>query len=207
MCVILIAKDRRLTPEEIIKAHYFNPEGLGIAWLNLKGELCYYKSADSTSLDNVCFLASIVPLPYAVHSRLATIGNISDDLCHPFPVPVWSKNRPKFLFFHNGTIKNWKRILFVFILRHFLRFILFFPFFIKMLLFENWSDSKAIALILSLCSSKDEMLKLLDDLHRKYYGAFVLLSEEDINLWGMVEKDGIEVSDELLYDFEFKIGT
>jgi hypothetical protein len=202
--MILLAKDRRLTPEEIKMAYDFNPEGLGIAWLNLKGDLCYYKSADKIALDNVCSLASIVPLPYIVHSRLATVGNKSDNLCHPFPIPIWNKNNPRSLFFHNGTIKNWKKILFLFVLKHFLKFIFFLPFYIKMFLFEKWSDSKAIALMLSFCSSKDEMLELLDNLHRNDHDVFALFSKEDINLWGMAEKNGIEVSDEFVYDFGFK---
>jgi hypothetical protein len=58
-------------------------------------------------------LAASVPLPYVFHARIASIGRVCPELCHPFPLDKRGSrlrlqgSSPKGVLFHNGTWSAW----------------------------------------------------------------------------------------------------
>ena len=108
MCVILVAEDKRLTTKMIKKAHHKNPDGLGLAWVD--GDRAKYRKG--LSLGEAIKMSKALPLPYVLHARWATEGEVTDELCHPFPVTMRSaqrtNGRAKRVLFHNGHWSDWK---------------------------------------------------------------------------------------------------
>ena len=92
MCVIIIKNqsNKRLSKSTLLKASIYNPDGLGVVWLDTK-EVKYYDSEDY----NVLY----VNRPFIAHFRKATVGLVSRENCHPFRIG----DSPEFLF-QNGTV-------------------------------------------------------------------------------------------------------
>lgn len=93
MCVIMI-KDNDKQPDINLlqNASLLNPDGLGIVWLDTNN-ITYHDSDDFDIL--------YTERPYIAHFRYATVGEISIENCHPFPIG----NTGEYLM-QNGTIKN-----------------------------------------------------------------------------------------------------
>src|SRR5262245_36381632 len=110
MCVIAICKTRHLTSLEIEVMNAANPHGIGVAWARKKRGVVEW--AKNLSVAQATRLLPTLRLPYIVHFRLASVGGISPELCHPFPmqkVPdVALRGRTKRgVLFHNGTWGKW----------------------------------------------------------------------------------------------------
>ncbi len=92
MCLI-IQKDKDLKPckKTLENAARINPHGLGIFWADT-GKIKYYNSNQWRIL--------YTKRPYIAHFRLATVGKVSPENCHPFKV----KNGV--YLFQNGTVKG-----------------------------------------------------------------------------------------------------
>lgn len=115
MCVILAADSRRPSTKALELALAANPHGAGIAWLD-EGRVRFYKGASPADVEHVMELAATVPLPYIVHFRIATVGEVCDELCHPFPMGGGSFTRTagiskRGVLFHNGTWTTWRKSL------------------------------------------------------------------------------------------------
>jgi len=108
MCVIMIADDKPLSKNMVKRAHHKNPDGLGVAWIDK--DRCRYRKG--LSLGAAFDLLEKLPRPYVLHARYATEGEVTDTLCHPFPVTTRNSQRtygrvPRVLF-HNGHWTDWK---------------------------------------------------------------------------------------------------
>lgn len=94
MCVIIVKKDKKQSPMEIMKtASKINPHGLGVVWLDSL-DVTYHKSSEYDVLDT--------ERPFIAHFRYATVGAVNKSNTHPF---VCGKQKDELLMM-NGTIKG-----------------------------------------------------------------------------------------------------
>ena len=113
MCVILAVGQSApdVSTEEFIKAVEYNSDGLGIAW-NHENRVKYKKVIGTQVLEYKDFRP---PKPYIMHFRIATIGGVSLELCHPFVVSKDSSLRTEGfaskVLFHNGHWSDWNKWL------------------------------------------------------------------------------------------------
>lgn len=178
MCVILVAREKRLGVELLKHAASQNRDGLGMAWRN-SGGVRWVKGID---LGTAVQLAQAVPMPYVFHARLATVGGESKELAHPFPVTVSAALDTQGLadevLFHNGHEHRWREWYRVALLSGMLK-----P------LKGAISDSRVAAAVAAAYGS-EVLAEVFED------GKFALLGREKLTLLGKfqeVEK-GIEAS-------------
>ncbi len=104
MCVIAIAETRALTRAEIGQQWSANPDGAGVSWID--GGRVYWRKG-IMRLDDLVNIVESLPLPYVVHTRIATVGGVNAPLTHPFPlipsVPLKLAGKTsKGVLYHNG---------------------------------------------------------------------------------------------------------
>lgn len=105
MCVIITTPNRGFRPSlrQLELCELANGHGSGLAWLD--GDTVEYrKSLDASEISRR--LAEIHG-PAIVHFRIASVGGVTPELCHPFPVThraeLRSRGRARSVLFHNGT--------------------------------------------------------------------------------------------------------
>ena len=103
MCIIIVAnKNKKIPSGHIELANELNCDGFGIS-ASINNKLFVYKSVSMNSDDIIKLYNSIRQVAtgdIVLHFRLATHGDVSDELCHPFYV---NKN---LVMFHNGVIRD-----------------------------------------------------------------------------------------------------
>ena len=103
MCIIIVANKNKKIPNEHIKlASELNCDGFGIS-ASVNNKLFVYKSISINSDDIIKLYNSIRQVAtgdIVLHFRLATHGDISDKLCHPFYV------NKDLVMFHNGVMSD-----------------------------------------------------------------------------------------------------
>ena len=103
MCIIIVANKNKKIPNEHIKlASELNSDGFGIS-ASVNNKLFVYKSISMNSDDIIKLYNSIRQVAtgdIVLHFRLATHGDISDKLCHPFYV------NKDLVMFHNGVMRD-----------------------------------------------------------------------------------------------------
>ena len=103
MCIIIVANKNKKIPNEHIKlASELNCDGFGMS-ASVNNKLFVYKSISMNSDDIIKLYNSIRQVAtgdIVLHFRLATHGDISDKLCHPFYV------NKDLVMFHNGIISD-----------------------------------------------------------------------------------------------------
>ena len=103
MCIIIVANKNKKIPNEHIKlANELNCDGFGMS-ASVNNKLFVYKSISINSDDIIKLYNSIRQVTtgdIVLHFRLATHGDISDKLCHPFYV------NKDLVMFHNGVIRD-----------------------------------------------------------------------------------------------------
>lgn len=103
MCIIIVANKNKKIPNEHIRlANELNCDGFGIS-ASVNNKLFVYKSISINSDDIIKLYNSIRQVAtgdIVLHFRLATHGDISDKLCHPFYV------NKDLVTFHNGVIRD-----------------------------------------------------------------------------------------------------
>ena len=103
MCIIIVANKNKKIPNEHIKlASELNCDGFGIS-ASVNNKLFVYKSISIKSDDIIKLYNSVRQVAtgdIVLHFRLATHGDISDRLCHPFYV------NKDLVMFHNGVIRD-----------------------------------------------------------------------------------------------------
>lgn len=117
MCVImLIHKDGpRPSKEMVERAWNANSDGAGIAWrADYNGAKHVFWKKGLESPEEVFDLTERLPGPYVVHFRVASIGGVSPELTHPFPVqrdvPLALEGRTRqAVLFHNGHWGDWNQ--------------------------------------------------------------------------------------------------
>lgn len=100
MCIIIVANKNKKIPNEHIKlASELNCDGFGMS-ASVNNKLFVYKSISISSDDIIKLYNSIRQVAtgdIVLHFRIATHGNVTDSLCHPFYV------NKDLVMFHNGV--------------------------------------------------------------------------------------------------------
>jgi hypothetical protein len=134
MCVIMASKTQKPPKEWMQQAAIANPDGAGLSWIQA-GKVHYLKNIDPQKA--IAKMAEIKP-PYVLHFRLASIGEKSSALCHPFPVsvnvPLTTVGTCEAALSHNGHWANWDDMVKQTVMMTKTRF----P-------FGEWSDSRGMA--------------------------------------------------------------
>jgi predicted glutamine amidotransferase len=190
MCVIIVAKRRLPSKEELRRAWQRNSDGAGVAWVE-RGKVKWVKGL--MTFNEVLDILPKVRVPCVWHFRNATHGGVSQALTHPFLVsPKAPFSNPlkgvlkkgESLLFHNGVegqaIQQLIQLLAVKNLR----------------LDEQVSDTRAIAIMISLVG--EVVLSL-------YSSKFVLLRHDGlVTVKGQFhEEDGLLVSSSLKWEVEW----
>ena len=118
MCVIIIA-DKKNPPKSLLKkAEDHNRDGAGIAWIDQKeGCVRWIKGKNLTAKKIKKLIKERnIKVPYVIHFRIGTVGSVSDQLSHPFPLSENIKNQSEGcdyegVLFHNGHFTKWSNNL------------------------------------------------------------------------------------------------
>jgi hypothetical protein len=112
MCVILVCPENiRPDSATIAACHRANPHGAGVAWRE-DGEVHWSKGLEP---DEVEKLIAGLTGEIVIHFRIASVGEVTPKLCHPFPVTACATTRlsghARAVLFHNGTWSDWRENL------------------------------------------------------------------------------------------------
>ena len=119
MCVIINIENGEFPKYQTLKeAEILNSHGGSIAWLE-NGKINYQKGIKAKKVNELIEkrLKPNKVKTAIIHFRIASVGNVNKDLCHPFPISNEVKTDLKIedskfdLLFHNGTISNWENML------------------------------------------------------------------------------------------------
>ena len=112
MCVIIVCPPQvRPGLAALMACAASNPHGAGVAW-RAKGEVRWSKNLGPVEVHQ---LVSKLKGEVVIHFRWASVGGVSAELCHPFPVNNTAQTSlvgkaPRVLF-HNGTWSGFKDAL------------------------------------------------------------------------------------------------
>lgn len=109
MCVILATeKNHKPKLATLQAAERANSHGGGIAWIH--GDRVHWQKGLTSA--EVHAITQRERGPFVIHFRIASVGAISPELCHPFPVSgnasVALTGRAHTLLFQNGTWPEWE---------------------------------------------------------------------------------------------------
>jgi hypothetical protein len=112
MCVILVCPDDVRPDRAILDAcHRASPHGAGVAWRE-DGEVRWMKGLEPDELEP---LIDGLSGEIVIHFRIASVGEVTPRLCHPFPVTACATTRlsghARAVLFHNGTWGAWRETL------------------------------------------------------------------------------------------------
>lgn len=118
MCVIMLVTNDKNRPTDVMveKAAAYNDDGIGLAYREGNNrenrEVVWKKGFEEVDVPEVVELCKTLPVPFVVHFRAASIGDVCKQLTHPFPVDKRSSlalnGRTKgYVLFHNGHWSNW----------------------------------------------------------------------------------------------------
>lgn len=98
MCWLVVKPANKQIPLEYVDtAQELNSDGYGLAWFDSNTELQVFKTLDYDEFK--AKLAALTPYDAVVHLRAASVGSVTLDNVHPFPIPTG-------VMFHNGTISS-----------------------------------------------------------------------------------------------------
>lgn len=169
MCVIICCENEFPSLSTLESAESLNSHGGGIAWIE-KGKVHYKKGLKSKQIFE---MTKKIKLPAIIHFRIASIGGVVDELCHPFPIDneasVDLNGSCDSALFHNGTWSGWQEVCLNTVIK-------------KNIMFPSgkWSDSRAMAWLadkygidmLNLIPTENKIAILTKDGIRKF-GRFV----------------------------------
>ena len=139
MCVIAIIEKDLPTLKTLKAMADANRDGIGLAYA--KGGKAHF--IKGIGVKELHAMLPRLPKPIVVHFRMATVGGKSKQLCHPFPiepqVSLKLHGTAPSVFFHNGHISNWQEKLLPVLSARGMKIPL-----------GDWSDSRGIALLVSL---------------------------------------------------------
>jgi len=112
MCVILVCPANVRPDRATLEAcHRANPHGAGVAWREDE-EVRWSKGLEPDELES---LIATLPGEIVIHFRIASVGEVTPRLCHPFPVTACATTRltghARAVLFHNGTWGVWREVL------------------------------------------------------------------------------------------------
>ena len=105
MCVVITTTGRKERPtlRQLELCEAANRHGSGLAWLEGK-RVHYVKGLDVQAIHRKL---SEIDGPAIVHFRIASVGRVCQELCHPFPVThkaeLRQQGRARAVLFQNGT--------------------------------------------------------------------------------------------------------
>lgn len=138
MCVIINCVNEFPSLATLESAEQMNPHGAGVAWVE-NGKVKYKKGIDLDA-KKIFEMTKTLPLPAIIHFRIASIGKIIPELCHPFPInenaDLTLEGISDSVLFHNGTWSNWKKAIEDSISKKQIPF---------SLANQEWSDSRSMA--------------------------------------------------------------
>ena len=98
MCWLVVKPANKQIPLEYVDtAQELNSDGYGLAWFDSNTELQVFKTLDYDEFK--AKLATLTPYDTVVHLRAASVGSVTLENVHPFPIPTG-------VMFHNGTISS-----------------------------------------------------------------------------------------------------
>lgn len=109
MCVIAVAVKTRISLETLRECEATNRHGGGCAWREA-GQVRWQKGITAVEMHD---LLATKPLPHICHFRIATVGAVGVELCHPFAVLTHNNSATHgvtngSVLFHNGTCQSWR---------------------------------------------------------------------------------------------------
>jgi hypothetical protein len=112
MCVILVCPENIRPDRATLDAcHRANPHGAGVAWRE-DGVVRWLKGLEPDELEP---LIADIPGEIVIHFRIASVGEVSPKLCHPFPITACATTRltghARAVLFHTGTWGDWRETL------------------------------------------------------------------------------------------------
>ncbi len=112
MCVILVCPENVRPDRATLDAcHRANPHGAGVAWRE-DGKVRWFKGLEPEGIEP---LIAELSGEIVIHFRLASVGEVTPKLCHPFPITACATTRMSghalAALFHNGTWSNWRETL------------------------------------------------------------------------------------------------
>lgn len=136
MCVIILCEKEFPSLDTLKSAEAMNGHGGGISWVGSSGLVSYRKSLDAEEIYKIT--KEEATLPAIIHFRIASVGGVVDELCHPFPitdeVSLDLYGECESVLFHNGTWGEWKEHMLSVVKYH------------KMQIPDGvWSDSRCMA--------------------------------------------------------------
>lgn len=169
MCVIAIAKNRKVTEDEFKNCFSSNGDGFGISWRK-NNKVMYEKGFMDQEKAWQFYNEKKISGCHILHFRIGTSGGNVRELTHPFvisktsPLSVSYAGRSPVLF-HNGILSNWepKHI------RHIIQ--------VGKVAEGSVSDTRALAMMLSVNNAN----LLLDD---DDYNRFVIFTKNKSYVWG-----------------------
>ena len=185
MCIIVIAKDRYITDDELTNCFQNNVDGAGIAWSD--GEKVIVRKGFMNLSDLISFYnENPIPLPHVLHCRTATSGDVIPEMTHPFKVSPLSELAVREdldcpVLFHNGVIPEWKSLLLNMVTSGK----------IPMMPKGQMNDTRVAAIMAALPTIGDDVLEILS-------GKFVVIQPDGtITRWGNFEEsNGIYASND-----------
>lgn len=115
MCVIIISnkKSGHIDDKMLSKGEKSNNDGGGIAWIN-EDHLVEWKKGLTHKEISELIITRKIKFPYVVHFRIASIGKVCPELCHPFEISDQNSNNlegttDKGVIFHNGTFLDYEK--------------------------------------------------------------------------------------------------
>ena len=112
MCVILVCPENIRPDRATLDAcHRANPHGAGVAWRE-DGKVRWFKGLEPDGIEP---LIAELSGEIVIHFRLASVGEVTPKLCHPFPITTCATTRlsghARAALFHNGTWSSWRETL------------------------------------------------------------------------------------------------
>jgi hypothetical protein len=183
MCVIFSCPDSMPTLEQLELGEKSNPHGGGYATL-IKGKLSYRKGLTAKEI-HADIKKGLIQNPCIIHFRIKSVGIVTPKLTHPFEISdkvelnlegkFNEKSKVTGLFFHNGTIQDWKT--------HYFNTVRISN---SKMLKGEMSDSRAFAFIVSKYGH--ECLDYIDP--KDTYNRYAVLDMDGIHTYGSWTKCG-----------------
>ena len=178
MCVLMASDGDKISLDWVQKAQKNNKDGMGMAWIE-NDQVAFEKSI---SEDRVMELMNAIDGPFLLHFRMASIGDVSPELCHPFPINAEAslelKGTAPSVMAHNGHWGKWKD----FCVQRLLAGGVTFP-------EGDFSDTRAMAWLAYHCG--ENVLSLIDE-------KVVTLTPTGLKIYGggWTLKDGVWLSNQ-----------
>ena len=169
--MIFVADSERPTIEEVEQAQEANSDGTGVAWRDNQTGFVRWKKG--LSLKEAKELSQSLPFPFAMHFRIATIGEAVEALTHPFPIEYKVRldlrgKTDRGLLMHNGHWGQWDKKIPKNVVNNGL-----------------WSDTRGIAWQLARAANPKHFEHLLA---KGIPGRFAYICKEGVKMYGSFDK-------------------